>query len=655
MVARAPKTKASMLRPEPSRLRRFCAVMAAAVAVGLAACENQLPPAACGSVQQVTVNAGEQTTVTACFNDPNGDMLTYSVSVANPSVATASIAGASVTVSAVKPGNASVTVTASDPGGLQAQQSFPVVVPNRPPLARGTIPPLTVQAGQTQSVDVSSYFSEPDGEALTYGAASSNSSVAWVSVAGSAVRVTAAARGTVTVTVTATDPGGLAATQTFQSTVPNRSPEPVGTIPNETVEVGDPVTVDLSPYFTDPDGDALTYTARSSRTGVARVSVSGSAATITGVAKGTAHVTITATDPEGLIATQTFQSTVPNRSPEPVGTIPNETVEVGDPVTVDLSPYFTDPDGDALSYTASTSNSGVVRASVSGGTLTITAVAAGTASLTVTASDGDGGRATQTLEVSVPQPNRAPRPVGSIPARALTAGATAAINASAYFSDPDGDVLTYSATTSDSKVARASVSGSTVTIAAIANGSATVSVTARDPGGLTATQPVALIVRAPGPDLAFTDVSPATATVAPGQSVTFTFRVRNQGTESSAATTIRAMRSTNPSISTFDTEIASFPFASLNADHERAFPLTITVHAQSAAGTVYIGMCLDAVPDESDTRNNCSDGARLTIAAPSSGRGRIDGGLPVIRIRASGLPGEQGGDEPAMTSLTRLN
>ena len=159
-------------------------VFASILVAWLAACEDPQPPAACGAIPQLTINAGEQATVTACFNDPNGDMLTFSVSSANPSVATASISGTTVTVTAVAPGNASVTVTASDVGGLQGQQSFQVMVPNRPPLPRGTISSITVQAGETESVDVASYFTEPDGEALTYSATSSNPAVATVSVSG---------------------------------------------------------------------------------------------------------------------------------------------------------------------------------------------------------------------------------------------------------------------------------------------------------------------------------------------------------------------------------------------------------------------------------------------------------------------------------------
>lgn len=39
----------------------------------------------------------------------------------------------------------------------------------------------------------------------------------------------------------------------------NRAPRAEGTIPAMTVSVGESTSVDVSPYFSDPDGDALAY------------------------------------------------------------------------------------------------------------------------------------------------------------------------------------------------------------------------------------------------------------------------------------------------------------------------------------------------------------------------------------------------------------
>ena len=451
----------------------------------LAACESEAPPAACGPIPQVTVNAGETATATACFTDPNGDMLTYSATSSNPGVATASISGTSVTVSAVAPGNTSVTVTATDPGGLQGQQIFTVTVPNRPPQPRGTIPAATVPVGQTVTVDASSYFNEPDGETLTYSATPSNPTVAAVSVAGTTVTATALAKGTASVTVTATDPGGLAATQTFHVTVPNRGPVAGDPIPDMEVFVGDAVEVDASGHFSDPDGDVLVYRVATSAAGVARVSLSGSTVRVEGVAQGSASVTVTATDPGGLSATLSFAARVPNRAPVVGDPIPDMEVFVGDGAVVDASEHFTDPDGDVLVYRVATSAAGVARVSLSGSTVRVEGVAQGTATVTVTATDPGGLSATLSFTARVP--NRAPVAGDPIPDMEVFVGGAAEVDASEHFSDPDGDALAYRVATSVAGVARVSLSGSTVRVEAAAQGTATVTVTATDPGGLSAT------------------------------------------------------------------------------------------------------------------------------------------------------------------------
>ena len=119
------------------------------------------------------------------------------------------------------PGSATITVTATDPGGLSATQTFEVTVnsANRAPTVSGAIPDQVLVENTEAPVDISGAFSDPDGDALRYGAASDASSVATASVSGSDLKVIGEAPGSATITVTATDPGGLSATQTFEVTV----------------------------------------------------------------------------------------------------------------------------------------------------------------------------------------------------------------------------------------------------------------------------------------------------------------------------------------------------------------------------------------------------------------------------------------------------
>ena len=132
--------------------------------------------------------------------------------------------------------------------------------------------------------------------------------------------LTAAGVGTATVRVTATDTGGLSATDSFTVTVnasSNRPPVPVGALPPLTIGIDDAgVPVEVSGAFRDPDSDFLTYGASSLPSTVARVSVFGSTVTVTPASVGTATVTVTATDTGGSNTTafQTFTVTVSSSS-----------------------------------------------------------------------------------------------------------------------------------------------------------------------------------------------------------------------------------------------------------------------------------------------------------------------------------------------------
>ena len=98
-------------------------------------------------------------------------------------------------------------------------------------------------------------------------------------------------------------------------------PLKVGTIPAMDLVVGgDAKTVVLSGYFSDPQGQTLTYAATSSMTAYATVSVTPTTATltVTAVAAGKSTITVTATDTDKLMAKQTFAVTVAAAAPDPV-------------------------------------------------------------------------------------------------------------------------------------------------------------------------------------------------------------------------------------------------------------------------------------------------------------------------------------------------
>ena len=87
-----------------------------------------------------------------------------------------------------------------------------------------------------------------------------------------------------------------------------------------------------------------------------------------------------------------------------MGSIPAQTLTVGESASsVDVAPYFQDPDNDGLTYAATSNQPGIVAAGISGSTLTLTPVSAGAATVTVTAGDGNAD-ATQTIATTAQEP-----------------------------------------------------------------------------------------------------------------------------------------------------------------------------------------------------------------------------------------------------------
>ena len=81
------------------------------------------------------------------------------------------------------------------------------------------IPDLTLTVGESRAWRGGDHFRDPNGDPLSYAVGSSNASVALAVVSGSEFGVLAASPGTATVTVTASDPGGLSARMSFRVTV----------------------------------------------------------------------------------------------------------------------------------------------------------------------------------------------------------------------------------------------------------------------------------------------------------------------------------------------------------------------------------------------------------------------------------------------------
>ena len=287
---------------------------------------------------------------------------------------------------------------------------------NERPVREGAIGTRMLLTGdQATSINLSDFFSDPDaGDNLSYTVRSANSSIVSVNVSGDMLALTPVAGSVdpVSVTVTATDMGGLNVTQTFAVSV-NTRPAIEGAIGTQILSIGDQATsINLSDFFNDPDlGDSLRYTVGVGPTNASIVSavVSGNmlnmlTLTPVSVSVDPVSVTVTAIDMRGLSIEQIFNVSVSTR-PAIEGAIDAQMLVVGDQVTsINLSDFFSDPDaGDSLRYTVSSANSNIVSAAVSNNILALTPVSGSvdSVSVTVTATDMGGLSIEQTFTVTV--------------------------------------------------------------------------------------------------------------------------------------------------------------------------------------------------------------------------------------------------------------
>ena len=203
---------------------------------------------------------------------------------------------------------------------------------------------------------------------------------------------------------------------------PKLAPFKVAKIPAMPLVVGgESGMVNLSEHFSDPAGRALEYMATSSMTDYATVNVVDKMTlTVTAVAAGESTITVTATNPDKLMAKQSFMVTVaPEGMQPPMLTgeyegIMTVSLEAGDTHRVEnVAQYFTEPEDEELTISEpAVDNEKIATAEWVGDAfdVLITAVADGTAKVTVTATDEDEETVDLVITVTVEDMMAEPEP-----------------------------------------------------------------------------------------------------------------------------------------------------------------------------------------------------------------------------------------------------
>ena len=128
---------------------------------------------------------------------------------------------------------------------------------------------------------------------------------------------------------------------------------------------------------------------------------------------------------------------------------------------------------------------------------------------------------------------------------------------------------------------------------------------------------VTAIDAASGPDLIAEVTGPRNGTILePGDSFTFSVRVRNIGDTQASSTTLLYYRSTDSRISGNDSQLDTDAVSSLASAGTDTESTRVNV---PLAGTFYYYGCVDQVSGESDTSNNCSNVIVVTAIDAASG------------------------------------
>ncbi len=454
---------------------------------------------------------------TGAFTDPNaGQSLTYTATSLPAGLSLNSATGA-ITGTPSTSGTNSVVIRATDTGGLSASGTLGLTIStNQAPVSTTLISATTVAGFPFSYTLPTGAFTDPNtGQSLSYVAVTLPLGLS-LNPATGAITGTPSATGTNSVTLTATDTGGLSTSSILGIFVtPNLAPTFSGSLVSATAIAGSPFSYTLpTGSFVDPNtGQILTYTVAGLPTGLTLNPTTGG---ITGTASatGTNSLTLTAADAGGLSTTGLLGLTVvPNVAPVFSGSIASVTGTVGSLLTYTFpATAFTDANpGQSLSYAAIGLPTGL---SLNGTTRQITGTpsTSGTSSATVTATDAGGLSTTGTLGFTI-NPNRAPVVSNTLVSATGVVGSVFSYTIPANtFTDADAQSFSYSATGLPAGLSLNAGAG-TITGTPSASGVSSVTITATDTGSASVGSPLTITINANTAPAFSGTLASATATV----------------------------------------------------------------------------------------------------------------------------------------------
>ena len=292
------------------------------------------------------------------------------------------------------------------------------------------------------SLNVALSATDADADSLTY-SLGANSAALGASISGTTLSInpTADFNGSGTLVVNVTD-GEDTDSETITVTVTPVNDTPVlASIGNQTVNEESSTSITLS--ASDVDGDSLTYQLDSA-TAALGASVSGNTLSINPTTDFTGSGSVTVSVSDGSLSdSETFTVTVNNINDAPVlSAVSDLTIPEDTSTTITLT--ATDIDGDSLTFSAVSADTGVATVAVSGSTLTVTAATANSATTTITVTVSDGTLSADTsFSVELTDPSAVPPITMTLGGVSINDGATYEASLGALTVTPAGGTGSY--------------------------------------------------------------------------------------------------------------------------------------------------------------------------------------------------------------------
>jgi VCBS repeat-containing protein len=254
------------------------------------------------------------------------------------------------------------TVTDADGASTTATLTFTVAAGYQPPVANGSVTPLSAADHAQVNVNVAGNFSDANGNTLSYSAAGLPTGLSIDPTSGlitgtlgtSASTQGVGGSGTYNVVITASDSLGGSATQTFALTAINTLPSATGTTLN--INEDSSASGDLRSVATDVDGDALSFATVTPPAHGTLVLNANGVYTYTPSANfnGTDSFTYQVTDADGASATATILINIAPvlDAPSANGSVTAQAANDGSSFSLDVAGNFNNPDNVPLTYTA---------------------------------------------------------------------------------------------------------------------------------------------------------------------------------------------------------------------------------------------------------------------------------------------------------------